>query len=138
MVMRSKKGNRKYLGRRSWGKGNVKNARGAGGRGGVGGGGRGIGTGASKHKWTSTVLDMSQVGKHGFTRWGKVKLNVINLDGVSTQAHASKEAKPVLELRGFKVLSSGTLTKAAQIKATAFSEKAKEKITAAGGEAVTL
>ncbi len=131
MVVRSKDGSRKYLGRRSWGVGNIKNARGAGDRGGVGKGGK-------KHKWTRTVLDMSQVGKHGFTRWGKTKLNVINLDVLSTRAIQSKEAKPVLELRGYKVLSSGTLTKAAQIKATAFSKKAAEKITAAGGEAVTL
>ena len=39
VVVRVKK-NRKYFGSRSWGAGNIKNARGAGDRGGVGRGGR--------------------------------------------------------------------------------------------------
>ncbi len=132
MVLRSKKHNRKYLGMRSWGAGNIKNRRGAGDRGGVGRGGK-------KHKWTWTVkYDKESIGSHGFTRWGKTKLDEINLDKLSAQIMLSKDAKPAIVLPGYKVLSSGTLKKAALIKATAFSAKAAEKIKQAGGEAVTL
>ena len=46
--------------------------------------------------------------------------------------------KPTVEKKGYKVLSSGMLTRPAVIKASAFSKKAEEKIKNAGGEAVKL
>lgn len=42
------------------------------------------------------------------------------------------------ELPGYKVLAAGAVSKGVTIKASAFSEKAKEKIKAAGGSAVEL
>ncbi len=132
MVLRRVKKNRKNLGRRTWAAGNKKNNRGAGSRGGTGKAGR-------KHKWTRMVkYEKDRIGKPGFTRWGSTKLSVINLDMLSKKAELSKEAKPLLEFKGYKVLSNGVLTKPALIKADAFSKKAIEKIKSAGGEAVSL
>ncbi|MCL5008628.1 MAG: uL15 family ribosomal protein [Candidatus Marsarchaeota archaeon] len=131
MVVRAKKQNRKYLGRRSWGAGNIKNNRGAGDRGGVGAGGK-------KHKFTRAVVTgEGMLGSKGFTPWGVSKLSETNIGRINEAVVLSSEQKPVIELRGFKVLSSGTISRAASIKANAFSKKAIEKIQAAGGEAIT-
>ena len=130
MVLRSKKRYRKFLGTRRWGGGNIKSRRGKGSRGGVGKGG-------AKHKWSYTVKYAREtIGKTGFKPWQRKTLEEIDLYSISTQAEASKEGKPTIELKGYKVLSSGTLAKPAVIKATAFSKKAMEKIKGAGGEAV--
>ena len=43
-----------------------------------------------------------------------------------------------IELPGYKILGQGTPPKGIVVKAAAFSEKAKEKIAAAGGKAETL
>ncbi len=132
MVLRRVKKNRKNLGRRTWAVGNKKNNRGAGSRGGTGKAGR-------KHKWTRIVkYEKDRIGKPGFTRWHSTKLDVIDLDALSQKVEQSKENKPVITLKGYKVLSNGILTKPASIKADAFSKKALEKITSAGGEAITL
>ncbi len=132
MVVRSKKQNRKYLGRRSWGVGNIKNNRGAGSRGGVGAGGK-------KHKFTRAVVTgEGMLGKKGFTRWNSSKLKIISIENLSSRAMQSPEEKPTIELRGYKVLSSGTLLKTASVKASAFSKKAAEKIKQAGGETIVL
>ncbi len=132
MVLRRNKKNRKNLGRRTWAVGNKKNNRGAGSRGGTGKAGR-------KHKWTHIVkYQKDRIGKPGFTRWHATKLEVIDLDSVSLKAEHSKEDKPVIELKGYKVLSNGVLVKPVSIKAEAFSKKAIEKIKSAGGEAITL
>ncbi len=132
MVLRSKKQNRKYLGRRSWGAGNIKNRRGKGSRGGVGMGGK-------KHKFTRAVITgEGLLGKKGFTHWGARTLIETNVGSVSDMAFRSTEPKPTIELRGYKVLSNGTISKAVSVKASAFSKKAIEKIKGAGGEAVTI
>ncbi len=130
MVQRQNKRNRKYLGTRSWGGGNKKNRRGKGTRGGVGRGG-------VKHKWSYTVVyERERIGKHGFKPWRKERLGEIDLYSVSGLAEKANEEKPTIELKGYKVLSQGSLAKPAVVKATAFSKKAEEKIKAAGGEAV--
>ncbi len=130
MVQRNKKKSRKFLGTRRWGVGNIKNARGKGDRGGVGKGGK-------KHKWTHTVVyEKETIGKLGFKPWRKERLVEIDLYAVSNKAPSGE--KPTLELRGYKVLSSGKLARPIIIKATAFSKKAEEKIKSAGGEAVKL
>ncbi|MDE1860752.1 MAG: uL15 family ribosomal protein [Candidatus Micrarchaeota archaeon] len=132
MVIRIKKRSRKYLGSRSWGAGNIKNARGSGDRGGVGRAGK-------KHKFTRIVkYEKGRIKKHGFTPWRQVRLEEINLDGISRMAHASKEDKPTIELKGYKVLGGSELAKPCVVKAAGFSKKAMEKIKAAGGEAITI
>ncbi len=128
MVIRNKSKSRKYLGTRRWGAGNIKNRRGAGSRGGVGRAGK-------KHKFTRIVkYERERLDHRGFTPWGRKKLNEINLDGVSKAAQGKNE----LSLRGYKVLSSGTLTAPVKVSASRFSKRAAEKIKNAGGEAVQL
>lgn len=130
MVKRQKKHSRKFLGTRRWGAGNIKNRRGKGSRGGVGKGG-------AKHKWSHTVVYAREtIGKTGFKPWQKERLDEIDLYSISSKANSLEGSKPTIELKGYKVLSSGKLTKPVVVKATAFSEKAMEKIKAAGGEAV--
>ena len=133
MVVRIPKRNRKYLGARRWGAGNIKNARGAGDRGGVGKGGR-------KHKWTYTVkYDYDSITKKGFVNKNSAQiLKETDIGRVSDLADASKDAKPTLELKGYKVLSDGSLNKAVVVKASGFSKNAMEKIKKAGGEAIKI
>jgi large subunit ribosomal protein L15 len=131
MVMRIKK-SRKYFGSRSWGAGNIKNRRGAGDRGGVGKGGR-------KHKMTYLVVYEKESLTHkGFAPWRRKELMEIDLDAVSKRAEKSEEQKPTIELRGYKVLGDGKVTKPFIIKASGFSKNAEKKIKEAGGEAVEL
>lgn len=132
MVLRIKK-SRKFLGTRRWGCGNIKNARGAGDRGGVGKGGR-------KHKMSYYwVYDRESThGEKGFQPFKREKLQEISVEQIAKRAAASKEAKPVLELKGYKVLGDGRIEKAVVVKANGFSAAAEKKITAAGGEAVKL
>ncbi len=131
MVIRIRKRSRKFLGSRRWGYGNVKNNRGSGDRGGVGRAGK-------KHKMTQIVVyDKDRFHKRGFKSWRSYKLKEINLDQISARAGSSGE-RPTIELKGYKVLSNGMLTKAVVVRATGFSGKAAEKIKQAGGEAIKL
>ena len=128
MVTRIKSRSRKFLGTRRWGAGNIKNRRGSGSRGGVGRAGK-------KHKFTRIVkYERERMSHKGFSPYRKVKMDVINLDSISKAAKGNKE----LELKGYKVLSSGSLTAPITVKASAFSKKAMDKIKQAGGQAVTL
>ena len=132
MVVRTEKRNRKYLGTRRWGVGNIKNARGKGGKGGVGRGGK-------KHKWTYITAKRPDLIRHiGFVPWHRKKLKEISLTKIDKMLESAKEEKAVLEFRNCKVLGNGSLSKAAIIKATGFSEGAMEKIKSAGGEAVKI
>ena len=132
MVIRIKKRPRKFLGSRSWGVGNIKNGRGSGDRGGVGRGGK-------KSKFTYTVkYDKDRIHIPGFTPPRAVPLKETNLSRISGIAAGMTGEKPTVELRGYKVLSDGLLSKPLVVKATNFSEKAIEKIKQAGGEAVKL
>ncbi len=131
MVVRRAKRNRKYLGTRRWGMGNIKNARGAGDRGGVGEVGR-----LTKHDFTYiTAKAPWMLRKKGFTSMHKKTTTPINLDQISHMLK-DKPANQTIDLRNRKVLSNGTLTKPATIKATAFSKEAVEKIKSAGGQAI--
>ncbi len=131
MVLRIKK-KRKFFGSRSWGAGNIKNRRGAGERGGVGRGGR-------KHKMTYLlVYERESLIKKGFAPWRKQKLMEIDLDALSKRASGSKEQKPVLELKGYKVLGDGKVAMPIVVKASGFTKNAEKKIKEAGGEAVRL
>jgi large subunit ribosomal protein L15 len=132
MVVRIEKRNRRYLGTRRWGKGNIKNARGKGDRGGVGKGGR-------KHKFTYITAKTPELIRHvGFTPWKRKRMKEITLKKIELMLKETKEQKPVLEFRNCKVLSNGSLSRSATIKASKFSESALEKIKKAGGEAVEI
>jgi large subunit ribosomal protein L15 len=129
MVLRIKK-TRKFLGSRRWGAGNIKNARGAGDRGGVGKGGR-------KHKMTFlNVYDKESLIHKGFAPLKRRELMIMDLTAISKKAASMQEPKPTLELKGYKVLGDGKLTKPMVIKADGFSKSAERKIKEAGGEAV--
>lgn len=132
MVIRRQKKNRKFLGTRRWGVGNIKNARGAGDRGGVGAINR-----MRKHDWTYiTAKRPDLIRKKGFAPWSRTTYKEINLNQIS--ALLKKQNKSELSLEGYKVLSNGNLEVKATIKASRFSEKAAEKIKGTGGSAVLL
>lgn len=132
MVVRKEKKDRKYLGTRRWGAGNIKNARGKGDRGGVGKGGK-------KHKWTYVTAHAPETIKTvGFKPWRPQKLKEINLRIINSMILKSTDSKATIELKNYKVLSNGALSKPAIIKASGFSESAMEKIKSAGGEAIKI
>ena len=134
MVVRKQKRNRKYFGTRRWGVGNIKNARGKGDQGGTGSLNR-----LRKHDWTYfTSKARDQIRKKGFTPWHKKRLKEINLDQISEMVRQTKEQKPTLELREYKVLSNGKLERPATIRAAGFTKNAMEKIKGSGGEAIVI
>ncbi|MCL4385860.1 MAG: uL15 family ribosomal protein [Cyanobacteria bacterium] len=134
MVIRKEKKNRKFLGTRRWGVGNIKNARGAGDRGGVGKVGK-----LTKHDFTYiTAKEPWLIHKKGFPSRKKVTFKEISLKTISAMLESSKEQKPSIELKNYKVLSNGVLEKPAIIKASKFSKQAVIKIKDKGGEAVVI
>ena len=136
MVVRKEKRNRKYHGTRSWGVGNIKNARGHGSKGGTGKSGRGLGTG-SKHKWTHTTAYTPElIRKVGFSPWRRKELKEITIREIDKRLAEAKGT--AIELEGYKVLSNGVLTKPLKISASGFSKSAEEKIKSAGGEALVI
>ncbi|MGC8586221.1 MAG: uL15m family ribosomal protein [Candidatus Micrarchaeia archaeon] len=131
MVVRKEKRNRKYLGSRRWGVGNIKNARGAGDRGGVGN------AGSRKHKFTYMTAKAPWLRKSkGFAPWKPKKPREISLSGISKMIEKNGESS--IELKGYKVLSNGTLERPVVIKASGFSKNAIEKIKKMGGEAIKI
>jgi len=145
MIRKSKKINR-MRGSRTVGGGSTKRRRGAGNKGGKGK------AGAGKHHWTTTVIEnKNYFGKHGFKRPQKTihKSYPVNLSFLNDKAEefvekgfASKEGDTIVidvtELGYNKVLASGSLNIPLTIKSPAFSESARSKIEAAGGEAIDL
>lgn len=132
MVLRKDKKNRKFLGTRRWGVGNIKNARGAGGRGGVGEIGR-----LRKHDFTYiTAKAPWMLRKKGFTSRKREKLDEISLRQINEML--KKQPSTNLEFKNCKVLSNGNIETAVTIKATGFSKQAMEKIKSAGGQAIVL
>ncbi len=130
MVLRRAKKNRKFLGTRRWGVGNIKNARGAGGRGGVGDIGR-----LRKHDFTYiTAKAPWMLRKKGFTSRSTKEYKEINLQKINELAKANAK----LEFFKYKVLSNGKLEKGVIIKASAFSKQAMEKIKGVGGQAIVI
>ena len=128
MVVRKQKRNRKYLGTRRWGVGNIKNARGAGGRGGIGEVNR-----LRKHDWTYITAKRRDLMKQkGFAPRKRKHLEEITLDRINAMG------KSAVDLPNCKVLSNGALNKPVIVKAAAFSKTAAEKIKGAGGQAITI
>ena len=74
------------------------------------------------------------MSKSGFTPWHKSKQGVVNLDYVEVAAGGKGE----IELRGYKVLGGGSISKPIKITASGFSKSAQEKIKSAGGEAIQI
>lgn len=81
--------------------------------------------------------------KFGFKNINRVEYKAINLDALETLAAAQNLTKiTVSDLRAaglvpkkvlVKILGNGSLTRAIEVQADAFSKKAEEAITAAGG-----
>jgi large subunit ribosomal protein L15 len=134
MVVRKKKKVRKFRGKRSYGYGSHKKHRGGGSR-----GGRGK-AGMHKHKWSYTVkYDPDHFGSHGFSRsFAKDKrprsINLRDLDTIAKKT--GKKDIDLAELGYDKVLGTGKLSGALNIKAKLFSKKALEKIESMGGKAI--
>ncbi len=128
----------KHRGNRTHGGGNMKNRRGKGNKGGKGR------AGYHKHRRMhfiklegSTKRDR---GLHGFVNPSRKIYATLSLTQLSAKlATFSKNEAGVHQvlLPHTKILSSGVLSAKADIKAYAFSAKAKEKIEAAGGTATT-
>ena len=84
-----------------------------------------------------------RVPKFGFKNFNRVEYKAINLDALEALAEAAKLTKiTVDDLRSaglvskkslVKILGNGALTRALEVQADAFSKKAEEAITAAGG-----
>jgi large subunit ribosomal protein L15 len=108
--------------------GKHKNARGGGSRGGRGDAGK------CKHHFMRSILQGSEMGKHGFTRPNKQDIDVVNVDILDQMAPSEGR----LDLSTVKVLGRGRVTKKLIINAAAFSVSAKAKIEAAGGQAVVV
>lgn len=131
---------RKYAGNRSFGGGNAKNRRGKGNRGGVGR------AGFHKHNWLRTIkmgeTNKRDRGEQGFFHKGRVYLQEVTIEQISNKIAKGQfkqtEGFYVVELPKSKILSNGSISQKAEVKAKAFSAKAKEKIEAAGGKATVL
>ncbi len=116
----------KHLGNRTFGGGNTKNRRGKGSRGGKGR------AGYHKHKWLLTIkLGEHKPPKKGFKSGRKKTVEV-------TLAEIQAMPEQEIVLKNAKVLSNGNLTRSVKVTATAFTAKARQKIEAAGGQAITL
>lgn len=84
-----------------------------------------------------------RVPKFGFKNINRVEYKAINLDALETLAASQNLTKITVEtLRNsglvpkrslVKILGNGSLTRALEVQADAFSKKAEEAITAAGG-----
>ena len=145
MVMRRRKKSRKLRGRtRTMGWGRIGQHRKSGSRGGFGL------VGFHKHKWSWTIKYAPHwFGKHGFTQPPTIvaEINAINvgeLDEIARdmlrQGIAQKENNKIVidvSVLGFnKVLGKGKITLPLKVITPAITERAREKIEAAGGEVV--
>lgn len=134
----------KYRGSRTCGGGCHKKRRGFGSK-----GGKGLAGGRSKAKWDMIQQTLpGHLGKHGFTMPPEVRRDsrTINIGYISQtipllllqNLAAEKEGTfsiDVARLGAEKVLGAGRVTQKLIITAKSFSEKAKQKIERAGGEA---
>jgi large subunit ribosomal protein L15 len=121
---KERRGHRTYHGKH-------KNQRGGGTRGGRGDSGK------CKHHFMRSILRGTQMGKHGFVQPNPVEIDVINVDEIDQMA-ALEGLVEKIELGNMKVLGRGKVTRRLVVSAAGFSAVAKEKIEAAGGEAVEI
>lgn len=140
MVVRRRRKVRKFRGKRSYGRGSHKKARGAGSR-----GGRGR-AGMHKHKWTYTVKYAPEhFGKKGFKPPIERFRRCIDLEELDQLVRRlakqgkleSVEGKFKISLREFgydKLLGRGRIGMPVIVEAKEFSEQAVKKVLEAGGE----
>ena len=133
----------KFRGSRTCGGGTLKNRRGAGNR-----GGRGH-SGGCKHHFVKYYMNEGRVfGKNGF-KTAKDTVNAIDIGclelmipSLISTGEAKEEGGVVhidVSLLGYdKVLGGGRVTRKLNLSAPSFSERAKEKIEAVGGQAVSI
>lgn len=138
----------KARGSRTCGGGCSKKRRGAGHRGGRGNAGSGK---EKKQKYTwFQIYEPNHLGKYGFQRADFLRsdqsgINVSAIDQyiddfIAIGCATYEDEAVVLDVSSLgvrKVLGSGRITKPVIVKASLFSEKAKEKIEEAGGQAIT-
>jgi len=86
-----------------------------------------------------------RIPKRGFNHFPKKEFSIVNLDrlaklgGQEVTPEKLLEGKVIRELkRGLKILGGGKLEKPLKVSAHRFSKQAKEKIEAAGGQAVVI
>ena len=150
MVTRKESKSRKQRGKRTHGWGHGKKHRGAGNRGGRGR--AGLGKRGAQKKTLPLSQGKKPVGKIANNNTGMkvvrkntVQKNIINLSNLSNQierwvkSEKAKKSKDVysvdLSKLGYdKLLSDGELSKKINVTVTAYSEKAKTKLEAAGGK----
>lgn len=119
---KEKRGHRTYHGKH-------KNARGGGSRGGRGDSGK------CKHHFMRSLLLGTQMGKHGFVRQPLCEeVDVVNVDVLDQMAGPDGK----VEISEMKVLGRGRVTRKLEVSAAGFTALAKNKIEAAGGQAVTV
>ena len=119
---KEKRGHRTYHGKH-------KNARGGGSRGGRGD------VGKCKHHFMRSMLLGTQMGKHGFVRLPlSEEVEFVNVDVLDQMAGPDGK----VEISEMKVLGRGKVTRKLEVSAAAFTVTAKNKIEAAGGQAVTV
>lgn len=119
---KEKRGHRTYHGKH-------KNARGGGSRGGRGDSGK------CKHHFMRSMLLGTQMGKHGFVRQPLCEeVEVVNVDVLDQMAGPDGK----VEISEMKVLGRGKVTRKLEVNAAAFTALARNKIEAAGGQAVTV
>lgn len=119
---KEKRGHRTYHGKH-------KNARGGGSRGGRGDSGK------CKHHFMRSMLLGTQMGKHGFVRLPlSEEVEVVNVDVLDQMAGPDGK----VEISEMKVLGRGKVTRKLEVSAASFTVTAKNKIEAAGGQAVTV
>ncbi len=116
---KEKRGHRTYHGKH-------KNARGGGSRGGRGDSGK------CKHHFMRSILLGTEMGKHGFVQPNSYDIDVVNVDVLDQMAGPDGR----IELGKMKVLGRGRVTRKLTVSAAGFSATAKDKIEAAGGQAV--
>lgn len=91
--------------------------------------------GKCKHHFMRSILLGTQMGKHGFTRLPVCeKIDVTNVDILDQMAPTDGN----IDLGKVKVLGRGKVTRKLTVKAAGFSASAKDKIEAAGGQAVVV
>ena len=119
---KERRGHRTYHGKH-------KNQRGGGSRGGRGD------VGKCKHHFMRSILLGTQMGKHGFVRQplGQ-EIEVVNVDVLDQIA--GPDCK--VEISEMKVLGRGRVTRKLTVSAAGFTATAKNKIEAAGGQAVVV
>ena len=133
----------KYRGSRTCGGGTHKNRRNGGSR-----GGRGF-AGGCKHHFVRYYLEGRTFGKDGFSHDQRYDPATIDVGALEIMAE-SLVAKGLAKLEGDtlsvdaaafgveKILGSGRVTRKMKVSAEAFSETARKKLEAAGGQALVV